>query len=665
MDRLRVENVVPNAPPAPDMYTVVDGAGSWGGECTCAASGTSYWVGYVATPVAIESAQASQECHNSPVGLAIDGKGDTRWSSCKRAAGTLSYIELTLAVPTAPASINVRFESARPTRVNVYGLAPGESEYRLMAADVPVPALDFIYTLDPATTFVLTTLKMESVAETHNGIYGTSIWEVNVYGAQDPETCIELACAGVGASVTKPCGVHQPAGNRRVVCSEAGPPTEGTTIGEVRLFGTPDLPEQATSTSTTTHTSTSTATTATTVFKPAWELPCPGRMPGGGWMSRVDYEASVGIVEAPFSGAKLVLPGGLQDAYDHGLLLSEGYVLYYTLDPDTEAIAMALHCDLCEGWMAFGIPNMFEGNRAGSMVSSHAIIGTTCNADGLDIAEYELSKYHISGVTKLADNLQTLTDTACTVDERGKTFYFTRPKRSAAYKIPVEEDTAERLIWAVGESDVLAKHATKRDVAVAGDERADELAAALLALEIQQQEASMGSLHWPVPVKAEIQLAAGAISTIAAHATAAPTAGEAAVSTATNFDDEVGGAQGDSETNTSSTINSSSNGSRGDTGDDGSSTNGNSTKSRKSASGGAVAVALTIALVALLLGVAAGAYGYLRMQDTTAGRTTKGDEGLMTGDHQFAMLATPAGVKGKTVQTASNMTFKQIDFECV
>lgn len=228
-------------------------------------------------------------------------------------------------------------------------------------------------------------------------------------------------------------------------------------------------------------------------------MPCPGRKEDGGWISRADYEATSAFLgrgkpQAGKGGGKLPLPGDLQDDFDHGLLLSEGYVLYYTLDPDTEVVSMALHCDLCEGWMAFGIPNKFKGNSAGSMVASHAIIGTTCDADGLDIAEYELSKYHISGVTKLAEDQQTITDTSCKVDESGKTFFFSRPKRSAAFKIPVEEDTGEKLIWAVGESNTLAKHATNADIAVAGDEQADELAKALLALEISQQEASMGSL---------------------------------------------------------------------------------------------------------------------------------------------------------------------------
>ena len=241
-----------------------------------------------------------------------------------------------------------------------------------------------------------------------------------------------------------------------------------------------------------------------------WEQPCPGRASDGTFMPRDDWElANADALTDLNSGVQLSAReqafASLESAFDSHLLLTEGYTVFWTLDVDTGIISMALYCTLCKGWLGLGFPMKDKGNANGAMVTSHAIIATECPGDGPPvIGEYELTQYHISGVNKLAPDQQTLTELSCNVDSTGQTFFFKRSKRTEAFKIPVNEATGEKVIWAVGESTTLAQHRTLADIAIpsAGDEeseKADELSNALKDLELEQQQAGMGSVYWPVP----------------------------------------------------------------------------------------------------------------------------------------------------------------------
>ena len=107
---------------------------------------------------------------------AIDFNDGSRWASCKAKDGERNWIALLLTQPTVVGSVDVNFETARAFKVNFYGVATGESEYKLIAAEVDVPGTEFKYTFALNATFEMTALKMESITE-----YVATIWRPRIY----------------------------------------------------------------------------------------------------------------------------------------------------------------------------------------------------------------------------------------------------------------------------------------------------------------------------------------------------------------------------------------------------------------------------------------------------------------------------------------------------
>ena len=422
-------------------------------------------------PLGVAAATASKSVSQLIPSNMVDGNPSTRWSSgAKAASGTYTWIAFKLSTASTVGRVKVDWETAKASIVSFYGRPEGKTSYTVIRANYQVPfglkGTNFYF--DPVETFKTTHLKMEFVKEHGAGGYGTSIFDVQLFGL--PER------------------------------TRGG---QGTT---------------ATQTTTTSATTTPTTTTTTTIFKEVWELPCPGRSADGGFMSRKQWEKSQGFVELQTIAIKQKLPGGLDGDFTDGLLLTEGFALYWTFDTDAETVSAALHCNHCAGWMAFGIPNKASGNAMGKMVASHAIIGA-CSDTGVNIAEYALTQYHISGVNRLSDDEQSLSETSCKKSQEGVTIYFKRPKRSGVFKIPVGEDTGDKLIWAVGESNTVGKHKTLEAIAVAGEGPGkggvDAAESALLAdLQRLETTASMGSLYWPVAAAGNAAVATAAIPTV-------------------------------------------------------------------------------------------------------------------------------------------------------
>ena len=407
--------------------------------------------------ISLKSATASKQCDGKhSASMAIDGQASSRWSSCKTPANTKTWIEVELAKPSVVGWVEVTFETARAYTMNMYGKPVGKTEYKLLAKDVKVPGTAFRFTLDPATRVSVTHFKMESLTEYNAGLYGTSIFEI-----------------------------------------------------KLSKFGALPKPETTQTTQAPT-TTTAAATTAAKVVYP-WEKPCPGRAKDGSIISMAEYIklGGVGNTAAGSHADKLTdrLPGQLEALFKNGLLLAPGYAFYWTLDETTRNVKAALHCDDCEGWMAVGFPDTAGGNRKGSMVTSHAIIGT-CADSAANIHEYKLTQYHVDGVKRLADKQQSLSGTACSVGASGRTLFFERPKWTAAYNIPIGDNTGEKLIWAVGVTNELTQHKTVQGIVIAG-EGPDKG-------EIQASDsdrnvaAGMGSAWWPMVEQAEGRLAAGA-----------------------------------------------------------------------------------------------------------------------------------------------------------
>jgi hypothetical protein len=406
--------------------------------------------------IALESATTDAFCCGMPGALTIDGDVNTRWSSGGTGHGNgIPMLALKLVTPSKVQTIQLLWERAKARSMNVHAKVSGENDYQLIMENVVFTNYhdgDFETIRFPThwVDTVFTHVKLETLTESTQ--YGTSIFELYMYAP-----------------------------------------------------GVADI------TTTTTTATTVTRTSTTTIHSFPWEKPCPGVSKDGkieSVQAQFDEEVKANKDKPESERTKPTLPGALKDEFANGLLLGPDYALYWTLNPDTQIMKAALHCNNCQGWMGVGFPDRESGNIEGNMVKSHAIIGTCVN--GVQIKEYALTAQHISGVNPLSE--QTLTDLRCEQGATGKTLYFTRPKATDVYTIPAEDNNGHKLIWALGQSDVLAQHGGIV-TSVAGatidnfldkEEGAEEEevtgAQGLVGFGSETVElGGMGVLYWPVP----------------------------------------------------------------------------------------------------------------------------------------------------------------------
>lgn len=160
-------------PPLGESNTVTQSSTGHGGFARKAVDGNTNanYAGHSCThtgnplAVSVASATASQSRSGNVAAKAIDSDDGSRWESGKAKDGERNWIALQLTQPTVVASVDVKFETARAFKVNFYGVATGESEYTLIAAEVDVPGTAFKYTFSEDAIFEMTALKMESITE--------------------------------------------------------------------------------------------------------------------------------------------------------------------------------------------------------------------------------------------------------------------------------------------------------------------------------------------------------------------------------------------------------------------------------------------------------------------------------------------------------------------